>query len=383
MKLIYVCPGNVSVLESQVLELLKYLHKKGISVSLLQGIKNNREQNIILNKIKNYPDIDVHWVRNYPTYRIFENITFKNFYIALKKIPDWRNAIIHVRDCTLGVIFKRMLQKYNLKNRLIIDLRGIDPIEAQYKKEHSNLTYRFLFSLQCRYAQKTYKRLFDNRLHDQIAISSVSKGIDEYIKKHYPKCSYKRTIHPNIAGSLMQFDKKGREKIRAKFGLKNDDVIAICATGGGGIWQKDKDIINKLLQIGIKVINLSKHPIDIEGCISTFIPFSEMPAFLSAADAGILWRENLPFNNTASPSKLSEFAATGLFIIHNGSVHIANDYIKQSKAGIILESPNDISQTLIKTIKEQNREQNCISGQTMFGISAVGNSYIKLYESLK
>ena len=38
-KLIYIAGGNVSVLESQVLELLKFYHIKGIPLALIMGYR--------------------------------------------------------------------------------------------------------------------------------------------------------------------------------------------------------------------------------------------------------------------------------------------------------------------------------------------------------
>lgn len=43
-KLIYIAGGNVSVLESQVLELLKFYHIKGIPLALIMGYRNTNEK---------------------------------------------------------------------------------------------------------------------------------------------------------------------------------------------------------------------------------------------------------------------------------------------------------------------------------------------------
>ena len=102
---------------------------------------------------------------------------------------------------------------------------------------------------------------------------------------------------------------------------------------------------------------------------------------MPAADIGILWRDRTFINYSASPSKLSEFAASGLFIIHNGSVNIAEEYIEKYGAGVIIEDMSNLNTNQIELIKQQNRIKNAISGQNMFGVNAIGNSYINLYKT--
>lgn len=53
-KLIYIAGGNVSVLESQVLELLKFYHIKGIPLALIMGYRNTNEKGEIEKKLSNY-----------------------------------------------------------------------------------------------------------------------------------------------------------------------------------------------------------------------------------------------------------------------------------------------------------------------------------------
>ena len=111
------------------------------------------------------------------------------------------------------------------------------------------------------------------------------------------------------------------------------------------------------------------------------MPFQDVPKYLSAADIGILWRDRTFINYSASPSKLSEFAASGLFIINNGSVNIAEEYIEKSGAGLIIEDMHDLNSNQIELIKQQNRIKNAISGQKIFGVEAIGSSYLNYYET--
>lgn len=380
--LIYIAGGNVSVLESQVLELLKYHYNNGLCVSLLMGYSNAHEKEAIQKKLANYPFLNVIWFKSYPVYALFESISANNIFKAIKQVNNWENAILHVRSEHLGYLVKKIIIDKNLSNKIIIDIRGIAFEEIDFKISRNKGLRKLLLKQQYRYYHSFYKKLFDDRACSQIAITSVSKAINDYIRKNYPNCKYRLCIHPNIAGKLMSFSESSRKEIREKFNIKENELLAICLSGGDSLWQQDKKNIDTLIEKGIRVISLSKKSFDNDKCINLFVPFQEVPKYLSAADIGILWRDKTFINYSASPSKLSEFASCGLFIINNGSVNIAEEYIERSGAGLIIEDMSSLNNSQIDKIKNQNRTRNSESGLKMFGVDAIGNSYIRLYETI-
>ena len=380
-KLIYIAGGNVSVLESQVLELLKFYHIKGIPLALIMGYRNTNEKGEIEKKLSNYSFLDVVWFKSYPTYQIFEFLTIRNIFSAVKKVKDWENSFFHVRSEHLGYLIKKRVLDQRLNNRILIDIRGVVYREIEFKYMRCSGIRKLLLKVQANYYQFFYKRLFDSRIVSQIVISSVSTPINEYIRKNYSNCKYRLCVHPNIAGKVMEFSVSYRNEIRNRYDIKDNELLAICLSGGDSLWQQDKSNIDTLISKGIRVISLSKKVFDNEKCISLFVPFQDVPKYLSAADIGILWRDRTFINYSASPSKLSEFAASGLFIIHNGSVNIAEEYIEKYGAGVIIEDMSNLNTNQIELIKQQNRIKNAISGQNMFGVNAIGNSYINLYKT--
>ncbi len=380
-KLIYIAGGDVSVLESQVLELLKFYHTQELPLALIMGHRNTKEKIEIEKKLSKYPFLDVIWFKSYPTYQIFESAISRNVFQAVRKVKDWKNSFLHVRSEYLGYIVKRMVISRRLSNRVLIDIRGIVYKEIEYKYTRSLGIRRFLLKIQSGYYKSLYNRLFDNRIDSQIMISSVSKPINEYIRENYPDCNYKLCVHPNIAGEIMKFSVSDRYKIRKEYGIKDNDLLAVCLSGGDSLWQQDKKNIDDLIKKGIRVISLSKKAFNNKKCISLFVPFQDVSKYLSAADIGILWRDRTFINYTASPSKLSEFAASGLFIINNGSVNIAEEYIEQSGAGLIIDNMCNLNSKQIEQVKQQDRLKNERSGKKMFGVDAIGNSYINLYRT--
>lgn len=380
MKLIYLASNNVSVLESQVFELLRFLTTHGLDVTLLQGASDEVGKAAIQKKLQKYQSLNVVWMKSYPCLPIFENRSVHEIHKALTSIPHWEEAVIHVRSEYSGYLVKKLIQRYNIPNRIVIDIRGVVFEELNYKISHHS-SRKFVSLIQRHYFKRIYRYLFDGKFPNQIAISSVSTAINEYFKSKYHECSYLFTVHPNIAGSIMQYSINKRKEARSKLGLSDDDVVVLCATGGGSVWQKDRELITDFVNAGFKVINLSKQTFECAGCISTFVPFSEMPDIMSAADAGLLWREKSFINYSASPSKLSEFASMGLFILHNGTVQIAVDFIQDTQAGKLLKDTSEINPSLRGLILAQNRQSNVEAGQRVFGVDHIGVSYINLYTS--
>ena len=226
-KLIYIAGGNVSVLESQVLELLKFYHIKGIPLALIMGYRNTNEKGEIEKKLSNYSFLDVVWFKSYPTYQIFEFLTIRNIFSAVKKVKDWENSFFHVRSEHLGYLIKKMVIDQRLNNRILIDIRGVVYREIGFKYMRCSGIRKLLLKVQANYYQFFYKRLFDSRIVSQIVISSVSTPINEYIRKNYSNCKYRLCVHPNISGKVMEFSVSYRNEISNRYDIKDNELLAI------------------------------------------------------------------------------------------------------------------------------------------------------------
>lgn len=373
-QLIYVAPGDVSVYESQVLELLVYYQKCKIDVILLQGYKTELEKSNIEQKLSKY-SIPVIWVKTYSVYPIYEKRIIRNFYRGLVQIPNFNKATIHVRSEYIGYVFKKIAFHFDIKDLLLIDIRGILLEEIKFKMKKSKGLRKILFHIQRIYMKHCYSFLFGND-NLPIRISSVSNKINEYIKECYPQCNYKLFYHPNIAGSNFKYSDEKRDVVRRKCDISQSDVLVVCATGGNSVWQQDFCVIQRLLDLEVKVINLSRKNYGISGCLTTTIPFAQMPDMLSAADIAVLWREDTFINQSASPSKFSEFASMGLYVIHNGTVKVATDYINRTNSGYIAEKVEDIPSIIKNAVKKISRNDRYNQGQREFGVENIGYSYL-------
>lgn len=382
MKIIYLSGGLVSVYDSQVLAYLDYLVEQSHEVYLLQGYASENEKNILKQKQSTHCGINIIWYKSKPVYPFFEFFKEKNIYKAITTILNYHDAIIHVRSEIEGYLLKKIALKNKLNNPILIDIRGVVCEEFKYKIIYASGIRRLLFRLQQKYMQRCTNYLFspDNL---KIGITSVSPLINKYIMEHYKNYNHTLFLHPNITSKQFIYDEKERQYIRRKYGIEEKDVLAICSTAGNAVWQKDSLVINKLIDLGVKVINLSKKDPNIKGCVTISVPFSDMPKMLSAADIAILWRDNTFMNNSASPSKFSEFATMGLYVIHNKSVVVATDYIKSTGAGMLVENVDDIKNIPSSEFFYKNRKEWIIQGNKKFGINELGKSYLETYDKIK
>lgn len=380
MKLIYVAGEDVSVLESQVLELLSYyIGILKYDVFLIQGYHSESEHDSLKTKLSKYPMIPVIWVKIPKNRPYYYKKQIDIFHKALLSIPFYEEAVIHTRCEHFGVIFKMLLKKYILTNPLLIDVRGIDYEEQKYVIRNDRYLRRLKVLCGLPFTLYSYKKLYNTPM-DNVYLTFVSLKMVEYINKRYPHCSHQMFVNMNIAGRQFNYSEDKRKEIRQKYNIKDDELLAICSTGGGDVWQRDSLIIKNLLQKGIKVINLAKKDPLIDGCITTTVPFKEMPAYLSAGDIAVLWRDDTFMNQSASPSKFSEFAVMGLYVIHNKSVYVAEKYIRENNAGILVDNIESL-QSIDFSITH-NRKERCEAGKNSFSIDSIGLSYDNIYKTM-
>ena len=381
MKLIYVCARDVSVYESQVLSLLSYMYDNGIDVTLVQGYKDDNEKKVVEKKLESYSYINVKWVLLGKSLPHKENEKKKALFDAISSIPDYQNSVLHIRSVYISFLIKEIFKKKKLSIPILFDNRGLGLEEDRYTASKSSFFTKLKYTLNSLYIAYIYKHFYVADGYP-LYITSVSPLINDYIKKHYPQCTYPQYFHPNIAGRQFVYSESGRNEIREKMGFGKQDIIAVCSTNGNAVWQMDSLTIRTLVNMGIKVINLSNHDPQINGCTTIRVKFTEMPKYLSAADIAILWRDNTLMNNAASPSKFSEFAAMGLYVIHNDSVYVASDYIRNNKAGCIVTDIEQIPNSIDFDEVTANRENRIKRGIGTFGIDRLGASYIALYKEM-
>jgi hypothetical protein len=186
-------------------------------------------------------------------------------------------------------------------------------------------------------------------------------------------------VNPCLVNDYFTFNLKKRKQFREELNLKEHEILLIFTSGGSANWQNNDTII-KLADKGIKVLNLSKKVVKYNNVINLFVPYSEVPSYLCAADIAFIWRDRSLVNKVASPVKVSEYLACGLPIIHNGTVDIINQITTHGQDAIIINEIESLSLDLIRTIVTKiDRLKLSQKGKEIFGVSKIANSYKKIY----
>lgn len=373
-RLIYVSsPYTGAVVEGQVYELLEYYKQQDWfeDVLLLQSFAGVQDKQKAEEILKNFTfRHKSFWMNPY-----YPHLHRKSV-VSLREVMNnevTKDTVFHIRGGNFAWYVREALSR-EYKQLLILDeFRGLSSSEMSYVSG-SNLIECFKSWIKNNHITRcNLKMQADNR----IDYTAVSPLLRETVAKNEGFDINRITVHPNIAATYFKYDKQQRRDIRREFGVADDQILVATSSGESGAWQKDLDIIDTLTAKGYIVINLSKKTIEKPNVISRFVPHKEMPAYLSACDAALLWRDDVLLNNVASPSKYSEFACMGLYVIHNNTVDIATRFIKENNCGQLVNHPYEINLSS-SLFTEDERKKRCDTGYGVFSIDIIANSYYKI-----
>jgi hypothetical protein len=142
---------------------------------------------------------------------------------------------------------------------------------------------------------------------------------------------------------------------RKKLGFDDDDIVYVYS--GNTMWYQNLDfIIESFLHtcnIKSRLLIISNKPGYIKDkfkdildsrVVITSCKYNEVTCYLQAGDYGLLIRDNIPTNLSASPTKFGEYVNSGLSVIFN---KIETDYYYQTidlkLNNIILDNKEDLS----------------------------------------
>lgn len=163
------------------------------------------------------------------------------------------------------------------------------------------------------------------------------------------------------------FNEESRNRIRQECGFAENETI-ICYSGGLSKWQRVPSILNVCGQISkirknFKFLFLTqqteqlqqmiqKSALPIEYCTIRSCIYQEIPQYLSAADAGIVMRDNIVVNNVASPIKIGEYLACGLAVILTKGIGDYSEMVSKAGVGIVLDEDGDPAKQAVRFIEE-------------------------------
>ena len=89
-------------------------------------------------------------------------------------------------------------------------------------------------------------------------------------------------------------------------------------------------------------------------CCIVSCPHSEVMRYMSAADAGIIMRNDIVVNNVASPIKIGEYLGCGLPVILTRGIGDYSEAVSRAGIGIILDENNDTAQQVVEFMEKDS-----------------------------
>lgn len=356
--LFFVPEGNVltnAVLHSQVLSTARFLSENNFECMFVGCIKegsNEREAEKIIKGKYGIPVI------------IRAVYSVKYGYLSMR-LTSWRlqRATKNlIEDFSPDYIYSRSIASSQIANKLamqcnaiaVLDMRAALSEEVKLRRKNTILRYYYM-----RYVEKIELKKADK-------LTCVSHNLKMYIENIsgrqkvavIPCCFDKKKF---------KFDVVARKKLRKSLGFNNDQKV-ICYSGGLSNWQRIDDIIFLYEKIskqtqGFKFLFLTRESTQLQLkldnstlCRTSYMIKScqhdDVYRYLSAADAGIIMREDTIVNNVASPIKIAEYMACGLPVILTRGIGDASDLISENNLGLLLVDSPDMSTQVIQYFKQ-------------------------------
>lgn len=283
--------------------------------------------------------------------------TFPNTIIARGPVAGYvcAKALGKVRD------EKELLKNKKDLPELIIQARGLLAKEYEYVNRASQwnpflFPVRWFIKKQLESVEKTaYGEKHLGKLPFSVKIQSVTQSLSDYLVEEFGASPRRLSVSKTDVVQPLSSDqvKKYRKESRSQLGLNQTDKV-YCYVGSAKAWQCPEETVDFFCKkraedkfAHLLVISQDKESFDkiIKGkglepdayTLVTAKSQKELYKILSAADIGILLREDHPINWVSRPTKVLDYLACGLKVEHNSTVSWVVDQLSIKPAK--LEAP--------------------------------------------
>jgi len=326
---------------------------------------------------------------------------FKTVEVMVQK-PRILRWLMNIESQTLGRIINENLDKVNLLHchgeaggylgllarrkigrdiPLISDLRGLVSQESLLCGEEGNLIRSFLFNLRA----NEFREIEEYIVRESDFIFCVSRKFKKYLQEIYGVSPDKIAVIPSLVDNrLFFFNPEIRARKRKELGIERR--IVFVYTGSTVKWQlpevtvalfkKIKEMIPEafLLFLTNSISSARKYfnGINDKDYLVISLPYAEVPAYLNAADIGILLREKNLVNRVASPIKFGEYLCCGLPVIMSSEIGDTEEIIEQHGIGKLIDLEDlDIEKSdLIQFINNFERVRTAEIGKELFSVES-------------
>ncbi|HEX2977907.1 MAG TPA: hypothetical protein VHO47_02200 [Candidatus Babeliales bacterium] len=326
------------------------------------GISNSVFESQVLEPLKkyqnNHPDCSIHIISFERVPKKFGNYHSPFKLIVLKKIPyigkfslipaimqlkkvlkKYTKYSLIARGPLAGYICKKAAQKTRCVD-LTIQARGL--LAEEYAFTHKDIHFftRSLHALRTQLYKKLEHTAYAQTTNDfQISIEAVSTALKDYLIKEYKAPALSISIAHGDIPSQISSEKKiaWRGTTRSRL-LIDPHAKVYCYNGSAKAWQCPEETIiyfKKMHELSSDsfLLILTNEPTIFEAlckknslAVNAYrilnVAHNEIYQYLAAADVGIIVREPHIINWTSRPTKLLEYQAVGLQIVHNNTIEM-------------------------------------------------------------
>ncbi|MCA9770627.1 hypothetical protein KC460_04625 [Candidatus Dependentiae bacterium] len=348
---------NNSVFESQVLEtLLKKQHEIPLHNIHIISYEHNKPSGTIITRLNNL-GITLHILKKKRLF-LYPFVSGTILSYSLKKTLSQFSKY----ECIARGPFAGYMCLYAIKNncsKLIVQARGL--LSEEHKYIHSNeknVLLHLFYMLRAWQLKKLEKWIYQTRfsipffqIHFQplsklwqantkktaVHIEAVSPALKKYLIKTYNADPKRMSIAQDDIPEIIPTQKvqRWRNKIRTKLKIHKNAYV-YCYNGSAKAWQCPELIVDFFAQqlkhntyaflliltqdTEIFLSLLRQKNIPKQTYLILYIPYKNIYQYLSVANAGILFRKKHIINWISRPTKILEYNAVGLLLIHNNTI---------------------------------------------------------------
>jgi len=261
-------------------------------------------------------------------------------------------AVIHSRGAK-GAYLGVMLKRHFPSVKVIFDARDSEP--EQYISEYLKAGQVDLKGLPqykiALYGKLTGYERFASMESDRIF--TQSQELKKTLGKKYGVPDAKFTVFPNsVSVNSFGFQEQMRKAVRMELGVEDRFVLIYCGTVHPyQLPEEGVDFFKKLVKYSqdsfFLAITFSPEKVT-ELLVKAGIRekdyrvmktgYKDVPRYLNAGDAGLLFRVQNEYSKTSSPVKFPEYLSAGLFVMTLTGIGDASMFVKQHQSGMVLEN---------------------------------------------
>ena len=230
------------------------------------------------------------------------------------------------------------------KLKLVYEARGTVTVEYKYSVDAGRISARREWIVRLR--EKLVLKYSD------LVIVVSQKQKDFFAKEYGAVVANKMLVIPGAADALKFYYSEGlRATVRQRMGLEGKTVFLYSGRLDKP-WQIPREVFRTFKHIHAHVPDtffiiltpdkdiaeqlFSQHDISNPSFMITYVRLTEINDYLNATDYGILFRENLPINNLASPTKFAEYVLAGLKVIISEGVGDFSGFVQEHDCGQVV-----------------------------------------------